>query len=126
MPKPRPTTLAWRSHRENFAAGSAKGFLNSSPNVSPIARAKGGEAQPLAAKPSANRNSNVGIMQGYRAPNEARKNYAATPDLKDCTAACSFSNTSKIVTSLVTCNKSSTRWVKVESFRAPPALRAVV
>src|SRR5437773_5757953 len=63
IPKPSPTTLACSNTREYFAAGAAKGFLNNRPKDSPIARANGGEAHPLAAKPSANRNNIVGIMK---------------------------------------------------------------
>src|SRR5258708_39276038 len=55
-------------------------------------------------------------------PRLATVSYAAAPFRKDWIASSSLSNTSKIVRSLVTCSRSPTRCVRLDSLMAPPTL----
>src|SRR5437016_13041950 len=66
MPKPRPTTDACNRNLENRADSLGKGWVKTSPNASPIARATGGDANPLAAQSRPKTKNTFEIMLGRK------------------------------------------------------------
>src|SRR5579864_2778543 len=66
MPKPSPTTDACNRNLENRADSRGKGWVKTSPNASPIARATGGDANPLAAHSRPRKKNTFEIMLGRK------------------------------------------------------------